>query len=203
MNEGEISKVGGSRKKLIAGIVVAVIVVAGFTMWTLTDRTSDGPGALELPGIFVNVTKNESVYTIKVTEISIKGSHNLTKSWLQIDNLRFLLMDGDSKLGHILIIYSNKTHASNIRSGNVADVLSGSDEVIFYDNDYDGILSVNDTFMIKGNVLPYSEEDPQGVFSIIYEGHEGDLDGILNDDFITSIGEILLKNNEWWDWWVW
>ncbi|MCK5024076.1 MAG: hypothetical protein KAR56_00500 [Thermoplasmata archaeon] len=203
---------GRNLKKIVGAIVViAIIIISSIIGWRIySDNDGNGLGLIDWPSVLVNVTKENSNYTITVTDISFNSEVSLEPSWLNLTNLEYLLMSHSPVITDSLVhdlyhnntafVHHNETTVNKIESGKLDDNFGENSVVMFVDGDNDGKISINDYFFIKGSDLPNSTWDPQGLLSLIYKG---DVDGLSNEELFIHIKYIGLKENEWWISWTW
>jgi hypothetical protein len=160
---------GKKRKMMIGAAVVVVVCLSGVGVWKTgvfkNKDTSCGSYPISPPGPVMNATKTDGNYTINIKYILSHYSNNpyqLTSDdilWLNISKVWFVLGEeegpGCPQFKTIEGIINGSINENNTTHGKLMDILNNaSSNITYYDNDDDGILSVNDTFIVKSNAIP-------------------------------------------------
>ena len=145
-------KIGVSRK-LVAGIIVAAVVIAciGLILWKYQSTDVD---ILQSPTVVLYISTSDNNYSAIIEKIDMHVQMNITE-WTNIDKLTYLITNGsvNGSVEYSLLrsIQHNESNVYNIASGNLTEALNNSENnIVFYDMDNDGLLSRNDSFIIKG-----------------------------------------------------
>lgn len=171
MSEEEVGKVKGSKTKLIAGIVVVVILVAGVgAVWLLYGRGT-GQG-ITPPVIRMNVYETNESYLINITGfIYLRTDLNM---WTDVNTLYFIVSNDTINYNEkVLKTYLDEKPKDKIlAAGRIVDILNDTNSNVTYlDRDGDYTVSVNDTVIINKSLLTGYEI--RAYFFFIYEGDEG------------------------------
>ena len=209
----EVGKVGGSRKKLLAGIVVAVIVVACIGAVALLKNDSGGESALDFPVIDIRAEPGHNPIVINVVDIVVSGSdqrifnisqnYSLQQSlgkYLEIgENIHYLLTNTSSFAHHNLKeIIENKSDEFNIASGTLKSIKYSNNtqnNITYFDNDNDGYISINDRIVINGSVSIELQEALNSSWGarlvLLYDGEDS-----RGEPFLMNFGawEFRLEN---------
>ncbi len=161
MNEGEVGKVekiGGSRKKLIVGIVVAVMVVAGVGIFSLLSKENNS-----LPDpifIYWDTENAENAWLVKVVDIR-KDSDTQQDAYL--DEIGLVLINQSSGIGINIGLFSEISNSPSPYGIMWIDVNNNSRVEI---GDY---LRVNKSGGSSGKIDPdnyYLGLNPSGIIMI-------------------------------------
>jgi hypothetical protein len=184
MNE---EKMKGKRRKWVAIGLLLIIVAAstGVAAWWYFSSESVN-GFLFPPLIEMRTEKISDDYRMSVCYIEIRAEDY--REWLEIEDMVFLLTNntGYSVL-ELTSIFNNKSHKYNLDSGNLIDILNNtSSNVTYYDNDYDAHISLNDTFIINGDIVDEALKESWGVRLLLI--YNGDLNGRLSKEKFIWLG---------------
>ena len=188
------------KRKMMVGVVVAVIVclsaVGVWKMGIFENEKNSYP--ISPPNPVLNVTKTDGNYTINITHIlSHYGDpYQLTSDdirWLNITEVWFVLnaQDGPGVLPFNLIkgIINDSVTGNNYTHGNLINILNNTNgNITYYDNDNDGILSVNDTFIVKSDAIPSNAQ-----YMSLFLVYKGTCQGRFNYEYVTGLGVT------WWE----
>ena len=140
MNE-EVGKVGGSKKKLIAGIVVIVLLVASvsFLIWNDSNNNDD---IQSIPNAILLTEKENNSYRANVIIHlysympleEIEQWHNISRIFYS-----FQICEGGNW--------------TDIREGNLTDLMYEGGNIIFYDVDGNNIINEEDYFIFNESVI--------------------------------------------------
>jgi hypothetical protein len=183
--EGE--KMKGKRKKLVAIALLLIIGAASsIVAWWVYFSSTNGEHPLICPQVVIWSETSNDNYRMTVHYIDIQAEDY--REWLEIEDMVFLLANS-SDYSHMTLrsILYNKSHKHNLGSGSLIDILNNtSGNVTYYDNDYDAHISLNDTFIIRGDLIDKALNESWGVR--LYIIYNGDLNGRLSEEQFTPLG---------------
>lgn len=184
MNEENMK---GKRRKWVAIGLLLIIVVSSTIvgLWICISSESVN-GFLFPPLIEMRTEKISDDYRMSVCYIEIRSEDY--REWLEIEDMVFLLTNSSGfSLHELTSVFYNKSHKHNLASGNLNDILNNtSSNVTYYDNDYDDHISLNDTFIIKGDIIDKALEEGWGVRLLLI--YNGDLNGRLSKEKFIWLG---------------
>ncbi len=185
MNE---EKMKGKRRKWVAIALLLIIVVAscGIAAWWMYFSSTNGEHPLIYPQVVIWSEPSNDNYRMTVHYID-KSAEDY-REWLEIEDMVFLLTNSSGASHMTLIsIFYNKSHKHNLGSGSLIDILNNtSGNVTYYDNDYDAHISLNDTFIIRGDLIDKALNESWGVR--LYIIYNGDLNGRLSKEQFIKFG---------------
>ena len=147
MNE-EIEKTGGSRKKLIVGIVVAVILIAVIFFGLKAFQSNMG---ITPPSPIIKLDIVNGEYVWNVTAIITENVYP-NVDWYNLDYYAFFVTDAQYGYYYYTNTDAIKTNTSHISSGIVSDYLNSSLDIVYYDNDFDHDISNGDSLVFRGDL---------------------------------------------------
>ena len=143
MNE-EIEKTGGSRKKLITGIVIISIVFCVIIINASIQNYQDHAQ----PSIYLEVVNNGTISNHRISAIDYKYS------------LDHFAIEKITISVYSYILHDNGTlnYGDYHFKGPLSEILNNeSSPLVFYDNDNDSMLGINDVF--ESDMSKISEEN--------------------------------------------
>ena len=187
MGEGDVGKGGNSKTKLIVGIVVAVMVIAGVVAVYFFPQPED---TMPIPpSLLFSITENNYTHNVTISHIIDEQRVNIT-TWTNITNLYYIVSNGTINLGaEDLANYINKKLDYRIlESGNFIQIISDNSSFIKYiDSDSNHFLSIGDTIQIDKNIM--AQNDTALFLIIVYYGN---LEGKLSQQRFIAIDGVAI-----------
>ena len=192
------------RKMMIGVVVVVVVCLSVVGVWKMgMFEKEENSYPMSPPNAVLNVTKTDGNYTINITHIlSHYGDpYQLTSDdirWLNISEIWVVLWNGSDCPGVGLIqdIVKGSNGGSNYTEGinyalyKLTDILNNinNNNVTYYDNNQDNMLSVNDTFVVKSGAIPNNAH-----LMSFYLVYKGTCQNRFNYEYVTGLGVT------WWE----
>lgn len=141
-----------NKKKTIVGLTVISVMLICASIGTFIILNQNEPYRIVTPFILWNLVQTNTSYNCSIKTISgINESHPIQNQWLELGNLGYIITNASSN-SYTINAYLNQTSPYNYRSGRLVDIQNNTGDITYKDWDKDNMFSVNDSFIISGNM---------------------------------------------------
>ena len=188
---------------IILTLIMVTIIIISLAITYFYTTTLIPP--LISPSAEMEITRGDGVYELRIVNITYASYMN---KWLRLDRITFLLSprplpgygepyfplspNGGTTEEYYRALIDDKDNPYNMASGKLIDIVNDpNEEIVYFDNDNDLKVSINDEISINYSLIPENLTNEEFLFDLIYFG---DLEGALSEDTYAFIGWVIIKN---------
>jgi len=146
---GKSEKAGTSRK-LVAGIIVAAVVIASIGIVIWKSQSNNNMGITHpSPNLRLAIINDEYIWNV-TTFLPANTYPDI--DWYNLNNYAILVIN--AQYGYYYYTHPNvyNTNYSHVALGPISDYLNSSGDIVYFDNDFDHNISVGDSLIFRGDL---------------------------------------------------